>query len=395
MSKKRKPDESLRKPNMLENLLFGCTMHEVPKLFPGVLITVALATLVIWLTNFINSILGFKGLISYILVVIVLGMLLRNLINIPVIFMPGISFSVKKLLRLGIIMIGVRLSIFEVIKIGAWGIPIVIVCILVGLMITTYFGRLLKIPKRLATLIAVGTGICGVSAIVATAPGIEAKDEEIGYAVANITVFGIVAMVAYPYIMHWIYNADTTMIGLFLGTSIHETAQVAASGMIYDQTFQPVTYPSALDVATVTKLVRNVMMAIVIPVMTFIYARHEGIIQTESEGRFRKVVKLFPMFILGFLLVAILRSIGDAGIQSGNAAFGLWSDGDWSVIHGSIKEWSGYVLATAMAGVGLTTSFKAMKGLGIKPFYVGLFAATLVGVAAFIMVLTLGRYVII
>lgn len=95
-------------------------------------------------------------------------------------------------------------------------------------------------------------------------------------AVANITVFGIIALVAYPFLTHWLFSADTTMIGLFLETSIHETAQVAASGLIYDQTFDTITNPTAADVAMITKLVRNVLMAVVIPAMTFVYARRTG-----------------------------------------------------------------------------------------------------------------------
>jgi uncharacterized integral membrane protein (TIGR00698 family) len=393
MSQENKKDKPTRKPNALENLFFGCATQEVPKLIPGVCMIVALVALCIWSTNLINSALGFKGLISYILVVIVVGILLRNLATIPDIFMPGINYSVKKLLRLGIIMMGIRLSIFDVLKIGAWGIPIVVVCVMIGLVVTTYFGRLVKLPERLATLIAVGTGICGASAIVATAPGIEAKDEEVSYAIANITVFGIIALVAYPFIMHLVFGADTNMIGLFLGTSIHETAQVAASGMIYDQTFSPTAYPTALDVATVTKMVRNVMMAIVIPAMTFIYAKRTGTIQINHGSSFKKALNLFPVFILGFLLMAIFRSIGDAGIHGSGSAFGLWDNGGWVAIHQGIKQWSGYILATAMAGVGLSTSFKAMKGLGIRPFYVGLFAALMVGVAAIVMVFAFGRFV--
>ena len=93
-------NKPMRKPNVLERLFFGCTVREIPKLIPGVLIIVALVALVIFLTDLINSALGLKGLISYILVVIVMGILLRNLITIPAIFMPGINFSVKKLLRL-------------------------------------------------------------------------------------------------------------------------------------------------------------------------------------------------------------------------------------------------------------------------------------------------------
>ena len=114
---------------------------------------------------------------------------------------------------------------------------------------------------------------------------------------------------------------------------------------------------------------------------------------SSSERGYRKALKLFPLFILGFLLMAILRSIGDAGLQGNGLAMGLWNSGQWANVTGGIKEWSGYILATAMAGVGLGTSFKSMKGLGIKPFYIGLFAAVLVGVVAVIMVLLLGRFV--
>jgi len=393
MTEDKKQETSARRPNTIENLLLGCTVQEVPKLIPGVMLAAALVALFVWLTDLINAALGFKGLISYILMVIVAGILIRNIFTVPAFFIPGINFCLRKLLRLGIILMGIRLSIFAVLEIGAWGIPIVVVCVLAGLVVTSYFGRLLKLPDRLATLIAVGTGICGASAIVATAPGINAKDEEVTYAVANITVFGIIALVAYPFLSHWMFGGDTTMAGLFTGTSIHETAQVAASGFIYDQTFGTTSNPTTADIAMVTKLVRNALMAIVIPAMTFIYARRVGIVRNPSERGFKKALKLFPLFILGFLVMAIIRSIGDAGIQGSGLAMGLWNEQLWADITGGIKQWSGYILATAMAGVGLGTSFKSMKGLGIRPFYVGLFAATMVGVSAIAMVFLLGRFV--
>ncbi|GAH86704.1 unnamed protein product, partial [marine sediment metagenome] len=224
------------------------------------------------------------------------------------------------------------------------------------------------------------------SAIVATAPGIKAKDEEVTYAVAVITVFGIVALIAYPFLSHWLFGGDVAMVGLFTGTAIHETAQVAASGLIYDQTFGTTSNPTVADIAMITKMVRNTLMVIVIPVMTLIYARRTGEVRDPSERGYKKALKLFPLFVLGFLFMAILRSIGDAGIQNGGSAMGFWSEEQWGGITKGIKQWSGYILAMAMAGVGLGTSFRSMKGLGIKPFYVGLFAATIVGVVAIVMV---------
>lgn len=382
-----------RKPNLIEDAILGCTVKEVPALIPGIVLAVGLVVAAIQLTNLINSALGYKGAISYIIVAILAGILIRNVIGVHSVFRPGISYCLRKLLRLGIIMMGIRLSIYAVLKIGAWGIPIVILCILTGLIVTTYFTRLLKLPERLGTLIAVGTSICGASAIVAAAPGIEAKDEEVSYAIANITVFGLVAMLVYPYLAHFLFSGSTTMVGLFTGTSIHETAQVAGAGLIYDQTFQTTSNPTAADAAMVTKLVRNALMAVVIPVMAYIYTKRSAKSGASSAGAKINPLKLFPMFIIGFLIMAILRSIGDAGIGGGGEAFAIFSSGVWSNIINYIGQWSGYVLAAAMAGVGLGTSLSTVKGLGIRPFYVGLFSATIVGVTSIILVLLLGPLV--
>ena len=200
-------------------------------------------------------------------------------------------------------------------------------------------------------------------------------------------------MLAYPFLSNWLFSGDINMIGLFIGTAIHETAQVAASGLIYDQTFNITSNPTAADIAMVTKLVRNALMAVVIPLMAFVYMRRVGDKRETSKRGYSGVIKLFPIFILGFLFMAILRSVGEAGIQGSGLAMGLWSGEQWADITAGTKEWSGYILATAMAGVGLGTSFKSMKGLGIKPFYVGLFSAVLVGLVSIIMLFLLGDFV--
>lgn len=385
-----------RKPGTFEMLIFGCSFADVPSLIPGVAVSALLVFLSILLTDMLNAILGFSGLISYILTVIVLGIAVRNTVGVPKVCIPGITFCLRKLLRLGIIVMGFRLSIFDVLKIGVWGIPIIAVCVTAGLIITDYFARLLKVPERLAILIAVGTSICGASAIVATAPGIEAKDEEVSYAVANITIFGIIVLVLYPFLAHWLFNGDTAMAGLFTGTAIHETAQVAASGLIYDQTFKTASGSglTVADIAMVTKLVRNTLMAFVVPVMTFVYMRRTGKTQNNSEKGYRKVLRLLPLFVLGFIVAAIFRSIGDAAIRDSGQFITIWDKTGWasflSVMNNKVST---YILATAMAGVGLGTSFASMKGLGIKPFYVGLFAALLVGAVSIVMVFLMGRFV--
>ena len=131
-------------------------------------------------------------------------------------------------------------------------------------------------------------------------------------------------------------------------------------------------------------------MAVVIPVMAYVYAKR----QAGREGGAARVSarKLFPMFILAFVAMAAIRSIGDAGTRDGGLAFGAWSKAEWTATVAWIGNAAGYVLAMAMAGVGLGTRLKTLKGLGITPFYVGLFASAVVGVASAIAVFLLGGH---
>lgn len=372
-----------------EKNLLGTPAREAPKLLPGLLTAALLAWSSIWLSEIIGTRwMGFeKSPISAVMMAIVLGLILGNVLRLPAGLKPGLTFSVKKVLRLGIILLGIRLSIFDVFKLGALGIPIVLVCILGALLFTTWIARRLRLPDRLATLIAVGTSICGVSAIVATGPAIDAKDEEVAYAVAVITIFGILATLVYPYAANMLFAGDAVKVGFFLGTSVHDTSQVTGSALVFSDVF---SLPRALDVATVTKLVRNVFMAVVIPLMTMYYTRRS----TGDEKKSAKITKLLPRFVLGFLIFAGLRSIGDAGINVGGKAFGIWQADAWGGIHGFLKTWAVNLLVVALAGVGLSTRFQMLRGLGIKPFLVGLVAALTVGLVSFAAISLLGAFIV-
>jgi uncharacterized integral membrane protein (TIGR00698 family) len=288
-------------------------------------------------------------------------------------------------------MLGIRLSFIDALQLGLTGVPIVVGCILGALGITALIGRWLKLPSRLTTLIAVGTSICGVSAIVATGPAIDAEDEEVAYAVATITIFGILATFLYPYLAHTLFGRNAAAAGLFIGTSIHDTSQVTGAALILGDVYQ---LPRAVDVATVTKLVRNVFMALVIPLTALYTSRRATDRRSDAEtGSGPKVTKLLPYFVLGFLLFALLRSVGDAGIQAGRQAFGLWDAAAWKGIHGWIKGWAVNLLVVALAGVGLNTSTRILRGLGIKPFLAGLVAALSVGGISYALITLMGLWV--
>lgn len=379
---------------MMKGLLGIETPREIVKLLPGVALAGAIMLVALPLADLMGAwILRAQGLdptgkaspLSAVLVAIVIGMVVGNFVRLPEVFKDGIRFSVTKLLRLGIILVGIKLSLFDVLKLGAWGIPIVAVAIFSGLLFVSWFNRLLKLPERLGTLIAAGTGICGVTAIVSTAPAIKAEEREVAYAVANITLFGLLGMFLYPYLAPMILQTSE-QVGLFLGTAVHETSQVVGAALTYKEVFGD---DVALKAATVTKLTRNLFLAIVVPLLAFLYLRRQG-----GTGARVNVRGLLPVFVLGFVAMALVRSLGDLTLQSG-AAFGIFDSSSWKALTTQLGDlWgSKYLLGTAMAGVGLGTSFAVFKGVGLKPFAVGLAGAALVGAVGLVMALLIGQFV--
>lgn len=331
-----------------------------------------------------------KSPVSGIFVAILLGIIVRNLIKVPGLFSKGISFSMKYLLRAGIILLGLRLSLMEALKLGAIGIPIIAVCITVGLGITLFLTHKMNQSIRLGTLIASGTGICGVSAIMATSPVIKAKENEISYAVANITIFGLTGMLIYPFLANFLFADDPIKAGLFLGTAIHDTAQVTGAALIYDQMFQS---QAVVEAATVTKLTRNLFIIVIIPLVSYMFlAKSKGNkVDRDNTVSLPKWYTFIPLFVIGFLLLSVLRTIGDATLVASGNAFGIIGEDTWHALYTELSSFgTTYLLGMAMAGVGLTTDFKMYKGLGLKPFYIGFVAAVSVGLASLLLIAMFG-----
>ena len=322
-----------------------------------------------------------KTPLSPILVAILLGLLLRNAIGLPTVYEAGLQLALKRVLRIGVALLGIRLSLAATGTIGLVALPIVVCCIATALFLVTRVGAAIGLPPRLATLIAVGTAICGNSAIVAMAPVIGATDDEVSYAVGCITIFGLVALIFYPYLGHYLFDGDPTLVGLFMGTAIHDTAQVAGAGMVYLAQFGT---PEVLDSATVTKLQRNMFMLAVIPLMAYYSNR------SHPSGTIRSQIRAaLPMFVFGFLAMSLLRTIGDLGERP----FGVLTPEVWTMLIGWTTKSATLCLAVAMAAVGLGTSFTRLRGLGLRPLGVGLFAAAVVGGVSYILVRALAPHV--
>ena len=358
------------------------------KIFPGVIFSFAIAYLGIYLSDFVGiKILNLsKSPISPIMLSIIIGMIIGNILSIPLIFLEGIKFSLKFILRLGIICLGIRLGLLDILKVGLIGVPLIVACIVISILIVNYLCKILDVPSKIGSLIAVGTSICGASAIVATSPAINADKEETAYAIANITIFGIIAMFLYPFLAHYLFDGNELSVGLFLGTSIHETAQVAGAGLIYSEQFNS---PISMDIATITKLVRNVSMIIVIPTISYLYLRKN----LNKNSTKPSIISMFPIFIIGFIIMGLIRTMGDYGIQNTGSAFIIFHNGQWQQVIDFIKTIAEYSLAIAMAAVGISTNLGSLKSLGIRPFYVGFSAAVCVGIVSYIGIILLSSFI--
>ena len=338
-------------------------------LIKGVVICVLSALLAQIISAYLGIfVFGFnKSPISPIIIAILIGLIINNTTNKLSHYSDGFAFCTNYILKLGIILLGIRLSLNEIALYGLKGLIIIIPCIILSIAFVTIFRNYFIISDRLSLLIAIGTSICGATAIMALAPLIKAKKEEISYAIANITIFGLLAMFIFPVICYYILNDHSLAVGLFLGSSIHETAQVAGSGMIYAQQY---SNPMVLEISTVIKLVRNTLMIVTIPLLA-----HLSIQTNIRNNKKTNIYSIFPYFIIGFIIFGLIRTIGDyydyiIGIE-------LWNN----IIH-IIKGLAESLLIIAMSAIGYNTTINKFKKLGLKPFYLGFLVAIMVGLVS-------------
>lgn len=320
------------------------------------------------LARFIQSQITVNGkeVVSAVAIAIILGVLIRNLIGIPDSCKPGTSFAVKRILRVGIALMGAQLSLGQVLNTGASSVLVVAICIVLAILVVRFVSIRMGMSDRLGTLLGVGTSICGISAIVATAPVIEAKEEETSMAVATITIFGLLAVLFYP-LLGFSLGLSARFFGTWAGTAVNDTSQVVATGLIFSQ--------QAGEIATVVKLTRNLFMAPVIVVLSWFYLKRrqaEG--KAKGGGKGIKLQQVFPLFVLGFVGMTILNSLGVFP----------------SAICQSIHIVSQFLIVASLAGVGLETNVVEMKKIGLRPFYAGLCAALFMAVVSFCLITLVG-----
>jgi uncharacterized integral membrane protein (TIGR00698 family) len=275
---------------------------------------------------------------------------------------PGLRFASQRVLRLGIILLGARLSLAEIARIGLPATGLIVVTMAFSFAVVLLVARLVRVDSRLAVLIAVGSAVCGNTAIVATAPVIGARAREVAYAVATITLFGTLAVFLYPAIGRALALPQPTF-GLWAGVAVHDTSQVIATGAAYG--------PQALDVATVVKLIRNALMAPLLLVIATVWAARHRETAGPSGGGLRRAV---PLFVLGFIALAALRTVGL--IDPGQAA--------------SLDLVARTLILVALAAVGMSIHVGELRETSWRPIAIGFVVALVVGLGSLVAIVSLG-----
>ena len=322
--------------------------------------------------------------IEPVMIAIILGIIVSNLWALPKMLQPGIKFSVKKVLPLGIILLGARLNFNDLLKVGFEGLILSVLETVVALMLLIVLTRALSLPRKLGVLLGVGTAICGGTAIVATAPVIEAEEKDVVFSVATVTLLGLIAMFTLPIIGHFL-QLSSKAFGIWAGLAIHQTPQVVAAGFAYSPAGSSYS-PEAGETATIVKLARVCLLAPVVFLIGLFYAKQKLKKTGASERKKINYLHLFPMFVLGFLAMALLKTRGLLPDVTFHVAQGALNSGDYRFSLGSTAEQiSKLCITISMAGVGMETKFASMRQTGLKPFGASLIAVLVV--AALILAL--------
>jgi uncharacterized integral membrane protein (TIGR00698 family) len=312
-------------------------------------------------------VLGGRHPLESVTVAILIGLFIRNFFSLPTLFHPGL-LKYETLLKSGIVFLGIGLSFYAVLAIGAKAVSLVVLCLLIAPLLFFFIGRRLGLPEKMNILIGIGTTICGSTAIAITAPVIEADENDVSYAIATMSLFGIAAMLLLPLFAE-LLGLSNSIFGLWAGTAIHATPQVVAAGYMYGEV--------AGQVATVVKLTRNIFMAPAVFVIGLWYMgkRMKGTKGLPKRTRYAKAV---PLFLLGFLAFAMIRTIGDRT--------NLISASDWQWLIDHITQVGKFLVLVAMAGIGLNTRLGTMRQIGAKPFVVGLIASVLLAIISLLLI---------
>jgi len=281
--------------------------------------------------------------IEYVLWSIIFGLIVSNTVGVSALFRPGVA-TYEFWLKTGIVLLGVRFVLGDVLKLGGISLVCVIVELAASIVLMTYLGRLFGLSPKLTSLLAIGSSICGVSAIIAAKGAIDADDEDASYAMAAILALCAVSLFTFPLIGHWLGMSDHAF-GLWAGLAVDNTAEATAAGALYSDV--------AGKFAVLAKTARNATIGFVVLGYAIHWARQSKAQKVMHKGAF--LWEKFPKFVLGFLLISTLATLG---------VFSKAQTTDLA----NLSRWA---FLLTFAGVGLRSDLREMRKQGLRPLIVG------------------------
>ncbi len=323
-----------------------------PAFMKGILLTLIIALVAKYISTF-----PFFSILGQLVIAIILGMAWRAAFKVQDTWQIGITFSSKKLLRLGIILLGMRLNLMDIYNAGASVFLIAFINLVFALLVVYGLTKVFHVDKKLGILTACGTAICGAAAVVAIAPQIKANEKETAVGAAIVALLGTVFTLVYT-VLYSVFNLTPTEYGIFAGGTLHEIAHVIAAASAGGD--------EAIDMAVIVKLTRVALLVPVAIVIGILYRRMDK--KQEKEGFSLSII---PWFILGFLAMSAINSLG---IVPANVAQTFVN--------------TAYILiGMAMAGLGLNVDIKTFKQLGIKAFIAGLIGSVCLSILGYVLVI--------
>ena len=327
------------------------TLKKIINIIPGLFLSVLIAVI----AKIIEGCLPVH-IIGASVIALFLGMIINHFRK-PQFLNAGIKFTSKKVLKFAIILLGASLSVNVILSVGKLSLMVMFFTLLTCFGGGYFIGKLLGLNWKLSNLISAGTGICGGSAIAAIAPVIDADDSDIAYAMSATFLFDMAMILLFP-VMGKMLGLSDMAYGLWAGTAVNDTSSVVAAGYAFSE--------GAGDFATMVKLTRTLSIIPTVLVFSVISLKIKKKESGQAEYSKVKIWKLFPWFILGFLLMAAINSIGLIPAEISIAA----------------KNISKFLMVAALGAIGLNTGFKDMKKSGINPMIHGFIISALVVVVA-------------
>lgn len=326
------------------------------QVWPGALVCAGIAVIATVIGHFVP-------VIGSAVPAIVIGVTIATFVTPHPRLRAGIGWTSKFLLQCAVVLLGSQLSLRSVASVGLAALPVMVVSLLACLAGAALLGRLLGIDRDIRTLIGVGTGICGASAIAAVSPVIAARSNDISYAISTVFLFNILAVLVFPPIGHAL-GMDDHAFGLFAGTAVNDTSSVVAAASVFA--------PSALAFAVVVKLVRTLMIIPISATLAVVRAR-----EAQSTARLgaRQLLGLVPWFLVGFLVVAVIASTGLVP----------------ETVSSGLTQVSVFLVTMALAGIGLSTDLDAIRLTGMRPLALGGILSVITAAVTLAMMALLGH----